>query len=88
MAEMLTAVDQPLDKLEDLTQEEKYVYVYLIPIFSLTSRVLYSDNMRGIRCIIIIFCMLNLTSYDSLGWMEHFSSKYIICGKLVENDAV
>ncbi len=22
------------------------------------------------------------------GWMEHFSSKYIVCGKLVENDAV
>ncbi|TCD70368.1 hypothetical protein EIP91_003720 [Steccherinum ochraceum] len=46
--EMLTPVDQPLDKLEDLTQEE-------------------IDNMKG--------------------WMEHFSSKYIVCGRLVENDA-
>ncbi|PCH34770.1 cytochrome b5 [Wolfiporia cocos MD-104 SS10] len=45
--EMLTPIDQPLDKLEDLTQEE-------------------IENMRG--------------------WQEHFSTKYIICGKLVEND--
>ena len=22
------------------------------------------------------------------GWMDHFANKYIICGKLVENDAV
>ena len=21
------------------------------------------------------------------GWMDHFGAKYIICGKLVENDA-
>jgi len=47
--EMLTPVDQPLDKLEDLTQEE-------------------IDNMKG--------------------WMEHFSSKYIVCGSLVENDGI
>ncbi|KAI0077955.1 cytochrome b5 [Panus rudis PR-1116 ss-1] len=46
--EMLTPVDQPLDKLDDLTQEE-------------------IDNMKG--------------------WMDHFSSKYIVCGRLVENDA-
>lgn len=47
--EMLTPIDQPLDKLEDLDQEE-------------------IENMRG--------------------WIEHFSNKYVICGKLVENDAV
>lgn len=47
--EMLTPVDQPLDKLEDLDQEE-------------------IENMRG--------------------WIEHFSNKYVICGRLVENDAV
>ncbi|KAF5319663.1 hypothetical protein D9619_008642 [Psilocybe cf. subviscida] len=46
--EMLTPVDQPLDKLEDLKQDE-------------------IDNMKG--------------------WIDHFSNKYIICGKLVENDA-
>ncbi|KAI6012204.1 cytochrome b5-like heme/steroid binding domain-containing protein [Pisolithus marmoratus] len=46
--EMLTPIDQPLDKLEDLDQEE-------------------IENMRG--------------------WIEHFSNKYVICGKLVENDA-
>lgn len=45
--EMLTPVDQPLDKLEDLKQDE-------------------IENMKG--------------------WIEHFSNKYIICGKLVEND--
>ncbi|KAA1470788.1 cytochrome b5 [Dentipellis sp. KUC8613] len=47
--EMLTPIDQPLDKLTDLTQEE-------------------IDNMKG--------------------WHEHFSNKYIICGRLVENDAI
>ncbi|KAG2155331.1 cytochrome b5-like heme/steroid binding domain-containing protein [Suillus bovinus] len=47
--EMLTPVDQPLDKLQDLKPDE-------------------IENMKG--------------------WIEHFSNKYIICGKLVENDAV
>ncbi|KAJ7641410.1 cytochrome b5-like heme/steroid binding domain-containing protein [Roridomyces roridus] len=47
--EMLTPIDQPLDKLEDLRQDE-------------------IDNMKG--------------------WIDHFSNKYIICGKLVENDAI
>ncbi|KDQ57954.1 hypothetical protein JAAARDRAFT_34768 [Jaapia argillacea MUCL 33604] len=47
--DMLTPIDQPLDKLEDLTPDE-------------------IDNMKG--------------------WIDHFSNKYIICGKLVENDAV
>ncbi|KAG6871625.1 hypothetical protein C0995_002285 [Termitomyces sp. Mi166 len=47
--EMLTPVDQPIDKLEDLKQDE-------------------IENMKG--------------------WIEHFSNKYIICGKLVENDAL
>ncbi|KAJ2925985.1 hypothetical protein H1R20_g11092, partial [Candolleomyces eurysporus] len=44
--EMLTPVDQPLDKLEDLQPDE-------------------IENMKG--------------------WIDHFSNKYIICGKLVEN---
>lgn len=47
--EMLTPVDEPLDKLEDLKSDE-------------------IDNMKG--------------------WIEHFSNKYIICGKLVNNDAL
>ncbi|THH03897.1 hypothetical protein EW146_g10321 [Bondarzewia mesenterica] len=47
--EMLTDIDQPLDKLEDLTSDE-------------------IENMKG--------------------WIDHFSNKYIICGRLVENDAV
>ncbi|KAI0065213.1 cytochrome b5 [Artomyces pyxidatus] len=47
--EMLTPIDQPLDKLEDLTPDE-------------------IENMKG--------------------WIEHFSNKYIICGQLVENDAI
>ncbi|TFK66075.1 cytochrome b5, partial [Pluteus cervinus] len=46
---MLTPIDQPLDKLRDLTTDEV-------------------DNMKG--------------------WIEHFSNKYIVCGQLVENDAV
>ncbi|KAG1824683.1 cytochrome b5-like heme/steroid binding domain-containing protein [Suillus subaureus] len=46
--DMLTAVDQPLDKLQDLRSDE-------------------IENMKG--------------------WIDHFSNKYVICGKLVENDA-
>ncbi|KAF9815152.1 hypothetical protein IEO21_04770 [Rhodonia placenta] len=46
--DMLTPIDQPLDKLEDLAPDE-------------------------------------MTCFP--GWMEHFSSKYIVCGKLAENDA-
>ncbi|KAF9005085.1 cytochrome b5-like heme/steroid binding domain-containing protein [Cyathus striatus] len=47
--EMLTPIDQPLDKLDDLRPDE-------------------IDNMKG--------------------WIDHFSNKYIVCGKLVENDAI
>ncbi|EMD35764.1 hypothetical protein CERSUDRAFT_84868 [Gelatoporia subvermispora B] len=47
--EMLTPIDQPLDKLDDLTPEE-------------------IENMKG--------------------WMDHFQNKYIVCGRLVEPDAV
>ncbi|THV02569.1 cytochrome b5 [Dendrothele bispora CBS 962.96] len=47
--DMLTPIDQPLDKLQDLTSDE-------------------IDNMKG--------------------WIEHFSNKYIVCGKLVENGAI
>ncbi|KAG9312537.1 cytochrome b5-like heme/steroid binding domain-containing protein [Chiua virens] len=45
--EMLTPIDQPLDKLADLRPDETYVR-----------------------------------------WIEHFSNKYVVCGKLVENDAI
>jgi len=47
--DMLTPIDQPLDKLTDLAPDE-------------------IDNMKG--------------------WIDHFSNKYIICGKLVDNDSV
>ncbi|KAF8433918.1 cytochrome b5-like heme/steroid binding domain-containing protein [Boletus edulis BED1] len=47
--EMLTPIDQPLDKLEDLRPDE-------------------IENMKG--------------------WIDHFSNKYVICGRLVENDAI
>ncbi|KAI5122429.1 hypothetical protein M0805_002978 [Coniferiporia weirii] len=44
--DMLTPIDQPLDKLEDLTPAE-------------------IENMNG--------------------WIEHFTHKYLVAGKLVEN---
>ncbi|EIM80650.1 cytochrome b5 [Stereum hirsutum FP-91666 SS1] len=47
--DMLTDIDQPLDKLQDLTPDE-------------------IENMNG--------------------WFDHFSNKYIVCGRLVENGAV
>ncbi|KAH9993974.1 cytochrome b5 [Russula vinacea] len=47
--EMLTPVDQPLDKLGDLVRKRCF------------------ENMKG--------------------WIEHFTNKYVVCGRLVENDA-
>ncbi|KAI0277599.1 cytochrome b5 [Russula aff. rugulosa BPL654] len=46
--EPLTPIDQPLDKLEDLSPRER-------------------ENMRS--------------------WSEHFMNRYVICGRLVDNDA-
>jgi membrane-associated progesterone receptor component len=46
--EPLTPIDQPLDKLDDLTLRER-------------------ENMKG--------------------WTEHFTNRYIICGRLVDNNA-
>ncbi len=66
---MLTPLDQPLDKLEDLTAEEMSECCFL-SVFSVdadTGRSFVSENMKG--------------------WTEHFSNKYIICGRLVEDDA-
>ncbi len=66
--EMLTSIDQPLDKLGDLSPEEMSVQMFLSPLLRmLTSLSLKSENMKG--------------------WIEHFSNKYVICGRLVENDA-
>lgn len=68
LTEMLTPVDQPLDKLEDLQADEMYVYpLHPYPFSSLLTSILVfdSENMKG--------------------WIDHFSNKYIICGKLVEN---
>ncbi|KAF9651003.1 cytochrome b5 [Thelephora ganbajun] len=47
--EMLTDIDRPLDKLQDLTPSE-------------------IENMNG--------------------WIDHFSSKYTVCGRLVNEDEV
>ena len=41
-------------------------------------------EVRFIRSYQIIL----LTYTRLVGWIDHFSNKYIICGKLVENDAV
>ncbi|KAK2460486.1 hypothetical protein APHAL10511_007492 [Amanita phalloides] len=48
-SDMLTSIDQPIDRLTDLKPDE-------------------IENMKG--------------------WYDHFANKYIVCGKLVENDDV
>ena len=64
VAEMLTPIDQPLDKLEDLTQDEMCVFfLNFVLEFTVLNSFWTSENMRG--------------------WIEHFSGKYIVCGKLV-----
>lgn len=45
-----------------------------------------SENMKGRDNIIQNVTLPVLKR--STGWIEHFSNKYIICGKLVENDAI
>jgi membrane-associated progesterone receptor component len=67
---MLTPIDQPLDKLEDLTPEEMSVPLYYSPSCMLMP---------------VLFCF-SLTSENMKGWIEHFTNKYIVCGRLVEND--
>lgn len=80
---MLTPIDQPLDKLEGLSKSEMYVHKALfLPLTNDDS--FQSDNMNGefvpVRC---------LMTYEKLtprlGWIDFFSHKYLVCGKLVEN---
>ena len=82
---MLTPVDQPLDKLDDLQKDEMYV--------GLLYNTLVSDRPR--IYLLVKTCEVSpsyqvifLTYTGLVGWIDHFSNKYIICGKLVENDAV
>jgi membrane-associated progesterone receptor component len=70
---MLTPVDQPLDKLEDLTPEEM-----LVPLDFSTLRIDANAVMRP----------FSPSSENMKGWIEHFSNKYIVCGRLVENGAI
>ncbi|CCA66353.1 related to membrane steroid binding protein [Serendipita indica DSM 11827] len=62
--EMLTPVDQPIDKLEDLDQTE-------------------IDNMKGTPLLGQVRCT---TNRKRTGWVSHFRYKYIVVGKLVENE--
>jgi membrane-associated progesterone receptor component len=64
---MLTPIDEPLDKLEDLTPEEMSGFSFCRRSFVSMLMPCNSENMKG--------------------WIEHFSNKYIVCGRLVENDA-
>ena len=81
---MLTPVDQPLDKLDDLQKDEMYV--------GLLYNTLVSDrpHIYSVKtCEVSPSYQVILLTYTGLvGWIDHFSNKYIICGKLVENDAV
>jgi hypothetical protein len=74
MVEMLTPIDQSLDKLEDLTPEELSVVVVPASIFS---RFTIAD---------VVYPPLCFSSENMKGWIDHFSNKYIICGRLVENE--
>jgi membrane-associated progesterone receptor component len=74
--EPLTPIDQPLDKLEDLSPRERSVY--LCSVVSPTLREwLTHDGVVGFL----------LTSENMRSWSEHFMDRYVICGRLVDNDA-
>lgn len=49
---------------------------------------LFSENMHG-ECyskLTVHACLKRFLFF--LGWIDHFTNKYIVCGQLVENDAV
>jgi len=73
---MLTSIDQPLDKLEDLTPEEMFVFLLL---FSFA-------NAEALNAGAILF-FLSSEDMNLKRWIEYFTNKYIICGRLVENGA-
>lgn len=79
---MLTPTDQPLDKLEDLTPDEMYVLLVRrwVPLTAL-------DPQRKHEGFVLQFRQSSsYTDMPRTGWYEHFANKYIICGKLVNND--
>lgn len=84
LLDMLTPIDKPLDKLDDLTAEEMCV-----PSMSLCSCSLTAHNHVATTCEVrLLFLIILPHLTHAAGWMDHFSNKYIVCGKLVENDAV
>ena len=51
-----------------------------------------SLSWRDVSAVVLFPCSFKcwpslLSSENMKGWIEHFSNKYIICGRLVENDA-
>ena len=84
---MLTPVDQPLDKLDDLQKDEMYVGLLYNTLVSDRLHIIFLVKICEVR-FIRSYQIILLTYTGLVGWIDHFSNKYIICGKLVENDAV
>jgi membrane-associated progesterone receptor component len=83
--EMLTPIDQPLDKLMDLKPDEMYDCLHTLVNLGTDASFVSSENMKGDERPHFYLCItLNCVG---TGWIDHFSNKYIICGKLVENGA-
>jgi membrane-associated progesterone receptor component len=83
-AEMLTPVDQPLDKLADLAPDEMYgpsVLAFLLSYWQLV------DLVTTWKVVLNTHWLYFVLNGVCAGWIDHFSNKYVICGKLVENDA-
>ena len=84
---MLTPVDQPLDKLDDLQKDEMCVGLLYNALVSDRLHIYLLVKICEVR-FIRSYQIILLTYTGLVGWIDHFSNKYIICGKLVENDAV
>ena len=80
---MLTPIDQPLDKLEGLSKSEMYVYEALFLLLT-NDNLPQSDNMNG-EFVRVSSSLTYEKLTPSLGWIDFFSHKYLVCGKLVEN---
>lgn len=71
--EMLTPIDQPLDRLEDLTAEETYALPLLIPYPTDASCLSSSENMKGELGIISLITQADSTIIQ-VGWSISLTS--------------
>lgn len=85
--EMLTPIDQPLDKLDDLAKDEMCV-PYILNIVQSNINPTISPIATTWKVRALPSCYGRIILILRAGWIDHFTNKYTVCGKLVNNDQV